>query len=163
MGSAGRDCKETSGNLGCDHDLIEELLHAYTRQNSYSKHATYCVPNISQESYCKMHGVGTLCDSLFWAALEKCKAFFPPFVSTIKLSVRCCDGLLPPSDRTPRFGQVVSRHCLVKRYYSGSIVFALETHRWEFSSSRCRSLDMWRKQFRGSCQLHRATHGVWRG
>ena len=79
VGSAGRDCKETSGNLGCDHDLIEELLHAYTCQNSYSKHATYCVPNISQESYCKMHAVGTLCDSLFWAALGKCKCFFPPF------------------------------------------------------------------------------------
>lgn len=79
VGNAGRDCKETSGNLGCDHDLIEELLHAYTRQNSYSKHATYCVPNISQERHCKMHAVGTLCDSLFWAAFEKCKCFLSPF------------------------------------------------------------------------------------
>lgn len=87
MDNAGRDCKETSGNLGCDHDLIEELLHAYTRQNSYSKHATYCGPNISQESYYKMHAVGTLCDSLFGAALESVNAFFPPLVSTIKLSV----------------------------------------------------------------------------
>lgn len=59
--------------------------HAHVK-TVYSTHAAYCAPNISQESYCKMHAVGTLCGSLCWAVLEQGKCF-TPLVSTIKLSV----------------------------------------------------------------------------